>query len=544
MKQYIKMTNFCVYNWDDGPGKKRSFGYTEYYQKAETVREKLNSYSPTICMAKWLQVSINLTNGTTQSCYHPPPHPIPLDELKIDVSALHNTKHKKNERELMLSGKRPEGCAYCWRVEDAGDGNHLSDRHYKSAEWWARPNIDNVIKNGDTGNIVPTYVEVNFNRTCNFKCMYCSPHLSTTWEEEVRAHGPYKLYDFIHNDISSLERSGYMPIESSNKDNPYVKAFWSWWPEIYYDLRVFRMTGGEPLMDRNTFKVLDYVADNPHSLLELSITSNMCPPDPRLFDKFLEKVKKIEKIRLYDKNPKLHGEFEKSFQYVDKGLNRFWLYISLDSTGNQAEYIRHGLKYDIMLENIKRFLSETQFTTISFINTFNLLSIPSLKNFLQLILDLRCQFGGKSQQEKELSMELTDFETRRGLKGKKYLLKKSQRIYFDIPLLDYPNWFSPKNATPELIEELKSALDFMKQHEQGEDYLDTFEGFKPHEILKLERNIDIIEQRLSSDQVSKNKIQFYQFIKQYDKRKGTDFLSTFPSLKDYYLDCQMKAGNI
>ena len=97
------MTKFCVYNWDDGPNKKKSYGYTEYYQKAEIVRDQLNNHSPTLCMAKWLQVSINLTNGSTQSCYHPPPHPVPLEELAIDISALHNTNYKKNERKQTAS---------------------------------------------------------------------------------------------------------------------------------------------------------------------------------------------------------------------------------------------------------------------------------------------------------------------------------------------------------------------------------------------------------------------------------------------------------
>jgi len=536
------MTKFCVYNWDDGPNKKKSYGYTEYYQKAEIVRDQLNSHSPTLCMAKWLQVSINLTNGSTQSCYHPPPHPVPLEELAIDISALHNTNYKKNERKQMLEGKRPEGCAYCWRVEDAGDGNHLSDRHYRSAEWWARPNIDRVVENGWENSITPNYVEVNFNRTCNFKCMYCSPHLSSTWEEEVKQYGPYKLHNFIHNDISNLERKGFMPIESSTKDNPYVQAFWEWWPDIYYDLRVFRMTGGEPLMDRNTFRVLDYVADNPHSLLELSITSNMCPTDQRLFNRFLDKVKQIEKIKLHTKNPKLHGDFEKEFQYLDKSFKRFWLYVSLDSVGKQAEYIRYGLNYDVMLDNIRRFLSETNFTTVSFINTFNLLSIPNLKGFLQLILDLRQEFGGRNQEEKEIEIDSKYINLKSKLVGKKYRLKKEQRIYFDIPILDYPNWFNPKNATPDLVKELKSALEFMRQNEQSSNYLDTFEGFKPHEILKLERNIDIIEQGLDQTQVTTNKKQFYEYIEQYDFRKQTDFLETFPTLANYYYSCKRLAG--
>ena len=49
----------------------------------------------------------------------------------------------------------------------------------------------------------PTYVEVNFNQACNFKCAYCSPHLSTTWEKEIKEFGPYKMsgVDSDHNDI-------------------------------------------------------------------------------------------------------------------------------------------------------------------------------------------------------------------------------------------------------------------------------------------------------------------------------------------------------
>ena len=47
----------------------------------------------------------------------------------------------------------------------------------------------------------------------------------------------------------TLKNIGLMPIDESTKNNPYVQAFWRWWPNIYKDLEVFRMTGGEPLLD-------------------------------------------------------------------------------------------------------------------------------------------------------------------------------------------------------------------------------------------------------------------------------------------------------
>ncbi len=46
------------------------------------------------------------------------------------------------------------------------------------------------------------------------------------------------------------------------------------------------MTGGEPMMDKNTYKVLDYVIDHPKKDLHLNVTSNMCPPDIKLKNKY------------------------------------------------------------------------------------------------------------------------------------------------------------------------------------------------------------------------------------------------------------------
>ena len=141
----------------------------EYDDHARQMRDRLNAVSPSLCLAKWLQVSISLPSGLTQSCYHPPTHTIPLVELKDNPGALHNTKFKIHERLEMLEGKRPEGCSYCWKIEDAGD--HLSDRHYRSSEWWAEKDYYSVVDGPMGTEVVPRYVEVNFNQACNFKCM-------------------------------------------------------------------------------------------------------------------------------------------------------------------------------------------------------------------------------------------------------------------------------------------------------------------------------------------------------------------------------------
>jgi hypothetical protein len=519
---------------------RKNYGYTEYFQKAEDMRDRLGDVSTSMCLAKWLQVSINLANGTTQSCYHPPVHSIPLLELQVNPSALHNTNFKKAERALMLVGKRPSGCDYCWKVEDAATSDtagHLSDRHYKSSESWAEPYFNEVVSQPADFNIVPRYVEVNFNQACNFKCMYCSPHISTAWQEEIETHGPYKLEHTEHNDLKSLRSAGYMPIIAASKDNPYVTAFWKWWPTIYRNLRVFRMTGGEPLMDKNTFKVLDYVNENPHGQLELSITSNMCPPDQKLLDKFIAQVQALEVIRTYEDTANFN-EFSGNNWYVDKGFKHFWLYVSVDSVGPQAEYMRTGLDYDRMMDNVRKFLRETQHTTVSFINTFNILSIPGLQRYLQMVLDLRKEFGGLNQTEFEIAPVSTEHEIANGIEHKQYTQKKFQRVFLDIPLLKFPSWFDSQNAGQWGITIVEDCVKFMEQNVQAADYHLTFEGFKPHEILKLKRNLAIMKETMAAETAAANKRKFAQFIEEYDRRRDTKFETVFPEMLEYYRECK------
>jgi len=507
--------------------------HKDYLTGAELTKAKLDELSPTMCMAKWLQVSMHLPQGMTQSCYHPPTHTVPLAELAENPKALHNTTTKAKQRKLMTEGKRPSGCQYCWNIED--DGN-LSDRHYRSSEWWVEDAWDEVVQGGWDENINPRYVEVNFNQACNFKCTYCSPHLSTEWEKEIKDFGPFRMDGFVHNDMEYLDSIGLMPIAGRNSENPYIEAFWKWWPEMYKDLKVFRMTGGEPLMDKNTFKVLDYVNKNPNSLLDLSITSNMCPPNDKLFDKFLESLKKIEEVRVWENPEKINPDSGNNW-YVAPACKHFSLYVSVDSVGKQAEYIRTGLDFDKMLSNTRRVLRETQGTEISFINTFNLLSIPGLKKFLQMILDLRVEFGYQNQQE-----HVTQPPDRDGFKHPEFVRGKRQRIWFDIPYLREPIWMSAQIAAfyPELIDILEECVRFMEENVEKKNYNRTYHGFKQYEIAKLKRDIAWIKsgtKEIDETELIHRKNLFWQYFNQIDLRRETDFIDVFPELGNWWNDC-------
>ena len=70
--------------------------------------------------------------------------------------------------------------------------------------------------------------------------------------------------------------------------NPYVDAFWKWWPDLYRDLHTFRITGGEPMLAKDTWKVLDYIIEepNPNKDLNFAINSNLGLED-NMIDKLI-----------------------------------------------------------------------------------------------------------------------------------------------------------------------------------------------------------------------------------------------------------------
>lgn len=449
-----------------------------YMYDAETIFKKLNEVSPTFCLAKWFNVSIHIPTGRTHSCYHPRSHAVPLDEIAIDVSALHNTKYKKSQRALMLDGIRPSECSFCWQIEDSG--NQLSDRAYRSKDVWEPGILEEALALQETGNANPRYVEVNFNQACNFKCSYCSPHLSTAWQQEIERAGPYNLQGRNHNDIAWIQNQ--MPIDNG-PDNPHLKAFWEWLPQIYPTLKTFRMTGGEPLMDKNTFRMFSYVRNNPKKDLHLAITSNCCPPKGQ-WERFMFSLKEITDA---------------------DAVEHFMLFCSLDSWGAQAEYIRHGMDFEMLRTNVKDYLANGAKHSLTFIITFNALSYTGICEYMKNILKLRRKYS-----------------------------KNRQLIWFDIPQLENPNFLNAK-MFPEMVVELEKTRDFMLQHKEGRN--NQYMGFKDFEISKVQRLIDWIRSDTNFD-VENAKKNFYLFFKEHDNRRKTNFCETFPELTEVWNECE------
>jgi len=452
---------------------------SKFMSTAEQMKQDLG---PALCLAKWKQVSFHLPTGLNNSCYHPPLHQISVEDLKR-TGGLHNTEHKKQQRKLMLAGQRPSECQYCWNMEDLGQ---LSDRHYRSGESWAAVDFEKIRDStGDEDDVIPSYVEVNFNHACNLKCSYCSPQFSSSWMDEVARHGAYPTSN-PHNDPAHFVGSRRpIPVREAN---PYVDAFWEWWPSLYPRLKHFRMTGGEPLMDRNTYRVFDYVLALPKPDLHLNVTSNFSVEDA-LFEKYIDYVKRL----------------------CNTQIEHFMQYVSLDSgNGFQAEYIRNGMDSQRVVSNVNRYLTEVPYrNSLTFIITMNNLSVTGFREYMEWILHLRESYSSTYQ-----------------------------RVWFDTPVLRQPAWQSLQILPESYAAKLEACADWM-QTQVGTGLT----GFRDYEVQRLRRDIAWMREGQKLDN-RVAKADFYRFFSEHDRRRGTDFLLVFPEMRSWWQECEYHARTV
>lgn len=389
----------------------------------EIEQDFIDKISSSFCLAKWKQVTIDLEHGTNHSCHHPLRHKTPLSELKESPAALHNTKFKFKQREKMLKGERPAECIYCWKVEDSSEQS-ISDRYLKSNENWAKPYLNQVLDEGAETMTAPSYMEVFFSSTCNLSCSYCMADISSSIRQEMNRYGAYPVSDKRHR----LEE--HQPVSKTEEDNPYVKAFWDWFPVIVDQLQVFRVTGGEPLLSPNTWRVFDFLKKRSTPLMTFAINTNLSIPDER-FHKFLQEREEIEgKIKAFE------------------------LYTSLDTFGVQAEYIRSGLDIEKFVNNLEKYLDQFPTDRVTVMCAFNLLSIPQFRELIKFIQKLK---------------------------------ERGKNLFLDISYIKDPHYLSPVIADETLIRKIEENVVLMEDL-ASKNIFEKWEALKLRRILQLVSN--------------------------------------------------------
>jgi hypothetical protein len=173
--------------------------------------------------------------------------------------------------------------------------------------------------------------------------------------------------------------------------------------------------------------------------------------------------------------------------------------------------MRHGLTFDLMWSRVERYLEEAPSrNSLTFIITMNNLSVTSFQRLIENILELRKRYSSTYQ-----------------------------RVWFDTPVLRQPAWQSLQILPASYSAVLEKTKRFMQDNIETD--ANRFHGFKDYEIQRLDRDIAWMRNSQAPEELDRNRGDFYKFFAEHDRRRGTDFLATFPEMSQWWQECEAHA---
>lgn len=218
-------------------------------------------------------------------------------ETSVDSIHTLNTS-MKNTSEYTFENLKESACSKCSRREEINGYSMRNTEMNKIISEKAKP-----------GQIA--LLQVCFSNFCNFKCRYCTPKNSTSWNDDI------KTMDSNGVSLTKLD-SSYREYMNTQQTYEYEKRIIA---ELETQdlsmLTYLGVFGGEPFMARNLedfLIMLDNKADLSKCVLQINTNGSIFPKEKIL--NILSKFKRVD------------------------------LRCSVEATGKLAEYIRTGLNWN------------------------------------------------------------------------------------------------------------------------------------------------------------------------------------------------------
>jgi hypothetical protein len=240
---------------------------------------------------------------------------------------------------------------------------------------------------------------------------------------------------------------------------------------------------------------LDYIIENPNPNRELkfAINSNLGVTD-ELINKLINKLDRI---------------------ISEDRIKEVIIFTSVDAYGEQAEYIRNGLNFNKFWDNVNKILYKLPKVTITIMSTYNILSPFSYNKLIEKVWETK-----KEHQNLERYWQ--------------------HPILLDTSYLRFPQHQSVKLLFDEqketILDNAKTAL-----YLGVPIFTNTHMGMTEVETEKIKRIYDWAISNTNSDILNTNRKDFVKFVDEHDKRRGTNFVKTFPELEEFYK--KIKNGN-
>lgn len=253
------------------------------------------------CHAPWMHIYVNPDSRLMPCCL--------FDDNNVDFPNLNDTplaealNHPKivSIRKQLLNDEVPDGCYRC-EAQCNMNQNPYRSKMANLADDKHQPEYCNSDGTLNFAEMEPTYLDIRFGNLCNLKCRTCSPGFSSAIAAE-------------HNKINQLNLPVLHSLSQEAIEDIYSKLD---------TVKSIYLAGGEPLLEENNVKLLNYLIEN-NLTPELNYNTNLTTIT----------FKNLNYFELWKHFPKIE------------------LTVSIDGYKEVNDYIRFGSNYDKLIENIK-----------------------------------------------------------------------------------------------------------------------------------------------------------------------------------------------
>lgn len=378
--------------------------------------------------------------------------PFPMD---TDINELQKVKY------ALQDGYKHPHCNFCWRQEEKG---------IKS---WRQ--IGNEIEMNYRN------VEIYLDNTCDLACVYCSPKYSSSWSQEIKfaKNNNIDIKDYINED----------PYDKQKEQYNHLPKILSYIEQLGREAKESKplylcLLGGEPLLS-TAFKkdIIDaivsafYKTAHRKAFLGINIVTNCNTPDP-IINKCIKKIKQ---------NKQMHPNLD------------IHISVSVEGTGERAEYVRYGLDWNQFHKNLRKWLMLKE-CSVSFSMAVNLISWKSTPGFFEWAFYIAKEHGQKISFQfntvmypLHLSINMLpqdqffifDEIEKICIKNKEQFPDEGTYNRFMIQVEQAKNKFSSLSTDKELINKTIKYIDYIKKYRKKD-----INDFNPelHEYLISQRD--------------------------------------------------------
>ena len=202
--------------------------------------------SNTFCVLPFMHLATSASGNLRVCCNSTPGKNFILKEdgspYKIYKDNLHeawNSETYKTIRKQLLNGERPKMCERCFREEDSGVAS--------ARQAWNQKWQEDKTYNEDTPFEIK-YIDLRLGNLCNLRCRMCNPYASNQWLKE---------WHLISDELSVDEHT-----RLKRMDWPNNNKMWENLIPLLNNVEEVYLTGGEPTIIKEQYKILDYLIDN------------------------------------------------------------------------------------------------------------------------------------------------------------------------------------------------------------------------------------------------------------------------------------------